>query len=193
MLIVQRMWLCLLLFFFSSRRRHTRLVSDWSSDVCSSDLQRVVRALSVHGRPMRIELLAGVHGDVMAVMKALTTLADKAIVQKQDGPWLAFNIAHDRMRETIYADLDEPQRKLLHRTIGEKLEATSSGLGEEQKQLDELARHFRGAGLEEKALDYALRAGRRAVASYANDTAVEHLLYVNELNERRGAQEIEVL
>src|SRR5262249_59431284 len=28
----------LCLFFFSSRRRHTRLVSDWSSDVCSSDL-----------------------------------------------------------------------------------------------------------------------------------------------------------
>src|SRR5438093_6465566 len=27
-------------FFFSSRRRHTRLVSDWSSDVCSSDLPR---------------------------------------------------------------------------------------------------------------------------------------------------------
>src|SRR4051812_49949495 len=27
-----------LLFFFSSRRRHTRLTCDWSSDVCSSDL-----------------------------------------------------------------------------------------------------------------------------------------------------------
>src|SRR5262249_60075611 len=25
---------------FSSRRRHTRLVSDWSSDVCSSDLKQ---------------------------------------------------------------------------------------------------------------------------------------------------------
>ena len=25
-------------FFFSSRRRHTRYTSDWSSDVCSSDL-----------------------------------------------------------------------------------------------------------------------------------------------------------
>src|SRR5947199_302703 len=24
-------------FFFSSRRRHTRCLSDWSSDVCSSD------------------------------------------------------------------------------------------------------------------------------------------------------------
>src|SRR5256886_12551875 len=30
-------WL-LYLFFFSSRRRHTRFDCDWSSDVCSSDL-----------------------------------------------------------------------------------------------------------------------------------------------------------
>src|SRR2546426_5973043 len=28
-----------LVFFFSSRRRHTRLQGDWSSDVCSSDLE----------------------------------------------------------------------------------------------------------------------------------------------------------
>src|SRR5437764_11873875 len=27
-----------LFFFFSSRRRHTRYIGDWSSDVCSSDL-----------------------------------------------------------------------------------------------------------------------------------------------------------
>src|SRR6266542_5400500 len=29
---------CLVFFFFSSRRRHTRCYRDWSSDVCSSDL-----------------------------------------------------------------------------------------------------------------------------------------------------------
>src|SRR5690242_21926885 len=28
------------MFFFSSRRRHTRLTCDWSSDVCSSDLEQ---------------------------------------------------------------------------------------------------------------------------------------------------------
>src|SRR5256885_2448527 len=28
--------------FFSSRRRHTRLQGDWSSDVCSSDLEMAV-------------------------------------------------------------------------------------------------------------------------------------------------------
>src|SRR5256885_11511621 len=30
---------CDYVFFFSSRRRHTRLQGDWSSDVCSSDLR----------------------------------------------------------------------------------------------------------------------------------------------------------
>src|SRR5262249_58195025 len=45
-------------FFFSSRRRHTRLVSDWSSDVCSSDLGVVKRGPpTAHhaacGRPRR--------------------------------------------------------------------------------------------------------------------------------------------
>src|SRR6266571_1803015 len=29
-------------FFFSSRRRHTRLTCDWSSDVCSSDLDGIL-------------------------------------------------------------------------------------------------------------------------------------------------------
>src|SRR5205814_7173068 len=32
------------IFFFSSRRRHTRCLSDWSSDVCSSDLDGIVGA-----------------------------------------------------------------------------------------------------------------------------------------------------
>src|SRR3712207_2901649 len=35
----------LLLFFFSSRRRHTRYWRDWSSDVCSSDLLPSARSL----------------------------------------------------------------------------------------------------------------------------------------------------
>src|SRR5256886_9014166 len=36
---ISSMYMCI--FFFSSRRRHTRFDCDWSSDVCSSDLKRV--------------------------------------------------------------------------------------------------------------------------------------------------------
>src|SRR3712207_7541071 len=34
------------IFFFSSRRRHTRYWRDWSSDLCSSDLQGLAALLA---------------------------------------------------------------------------------------------------------------------------------------------------
>src|SRR5690606_40890490 len=37
----------LCLFFFSSRRRHTRFSRDWSSDVCSSDLSFLGRCFEI--------------------------------------------------------------------------------------------------------------------------------------------------
>src|SRR5690606_5115045 len=36
---------CVFVFFFSSRRRHTRFSRDWSSDVCSSDLRAIFTGL----------------------------------------------------------------------------------------------------------------------------------------------------
>src|SRR5438034_7487321 len=36
------------MFFFSSRRRHTRSLCDWSSDVCSSDLIGGLEVREVH-------------------------------------------------------------------------------------------------------------------------------------------------
>src|SRR2546422_4516164 len=40
-------------FFFSSRRRHTRCSRDWSSDVCSSDLECSVGHLEASGLSRR--------------------------------------------------------------------------------------------------------------------------------------------
>src|SRR3712207_8461217 len=37
--------------FFSSRRRHTRYWRDWSSDVCSSDLESYIRSALRKGLP----------------------------------------------------------------------------------------------------------------------------------------------
>src|SRR5699024_11517031 len=42
-------------FFFSSRRRHTRSKRDWSSDVCSSDLEDLQSSLAADGYEMQIE------------------------------------------------------------------------------------------------------------------------------------------
>src|SRR5690606_40719135 len=39
-------------FFFSSRRRHTRFSRDWSSDVCSSDLDWVSKGKEIYTIPL---------------------------------------------------------------------------------------------------------------------------------------------
>src|SRR5260370_30905929 len=53
-----QLWRCVVaVFFFSSRRRHTRFKCDWSSDVCSSDLALLVMAgaaASSLGRPLAL-------------------------------------------------------------------------------------------------------------------------------------------
>src|SRR5947199_7501776 len=51
-------------FFFSSRRRHTRCLSDWSSDVCSSDLALAVK-LTMHVD--RARSLAAAGGDASEI------------------------------------------------------------------------------------------------------------------------------
>src|SRR5256885_12194621 len=51
-------------FFFSSRRRHTRLQGDWSSDVCSSDLVAMsrLRALAFYIAFFGVTALLGAAG-----------------------------------------------------------------------------------------------------------------------------------
>src|SRR5947207_15113263 len=44
----------MLYFFFSSRRRHTRSLCDWSSDVCSSDLRGERPAVRREGEPVNL-------------------------------------------------------------------------------------------------------------------------------------------
>src|SRR2546429_6549240 len=55
----------LFLFFFSSRRRHTRCRRDWSSDVCSSDLACLVRETLAGASPL---------ADAMFALQALGTV-----------------------------------------------------------------------------------------------------------------------
>src|SRR5690625_5479331 len=56
--------MCCLFFFFSSRRRHTRWPRDWSSDVCSSDLEPRVELARFETRMERDQhLLAQAYPD----------------------------------------------------------------------------------------------------------------------------------
>src|SRR5699024_12208039 len=83
-----------IVFFFSSRRRHTRSKRDWSSDVCSSDLVLLRADLAdlvahVHGQAER----AGI-GD-LAVAAASGVLADRLAREIIGGELLEHKIIHE--------------------------------------------------------------------------------------------------
>src|SRR5437870_13866326 len=65
----------MLFFFFSSRRRHTRWPRDWSSDVCSSDLIRILvvaELVAAHerAREPHLDLAQEVRGDALEIGRA---------------------------------------------------------------------------------------------------------------------------
>src|SRR3712207_8270313 len=64
-------------FFFSSRRRHTRYWRDWSSDVCSSDLDDVVVGADVEPLDaVRDSVARGEHEHRHAVAGSAQAAAD---------------------------------------------------------------------------------------------------------------------
>src|SRR5216683_4668989 len=63
---------CIMFFFFSSRRRHTRSDRDWSSDVCSSDLG------AINGVTPSLTVVVWI-GVVTGLMAALIAVAQSDI------------------------------------------------------------------------------------------------------------------
>src|SRR5262245_63047985 len=69
-------------FFFSSRRRHTRCLSDWSSDVCSSDLE-----LPVRGGDLDAELVGDLHHVLAAAPQGGRRALERvATIEQQRAP-----------------------------------------------------------------------------------------------------------
>src|SRR5690606_39379216 len=70
-------------FFFSSRRRHTRFSRDWSSDVCSSDLQVFQSAATLRRKLETCELERKTYAE--AAQKASQTVGQmqEQLVQSQ--------------------------------------------------------------------------------------------------------------
>src|SRR5438445_10800047 len=73
------------LFFFSSRRRHTRYWRDWSSDVCSSDLKNFALQLNTGKTSVPVAV-----GD--ALMKAKFLRSEERRVGKEcRSRWLPYH------------------------------------------------------------------------------------------------------
>src|SRR5262245_63970527 len=94
--------LCCCCFFFSSRRRHTRCLSDWSSDVCSSDLEVEPLTPRQHGTELFEEPRHGWEEQFEMRERHLGRLGDERLQQRgQRGGVLLRQIGRASCRERV--------------------------------------------------------------------------------------------
>ena len=130
----------------------------------------VLDLMSVHGQPIASDLLHAASGfDLQALHAHLNELHRRQMVQPVAGEVARYALLHDRMRETLYADLGDDGRRTRHLQIAEAIERRSDA----DAYVYELAHHFWHARDTERAFVHCLQAGERAERGYANDRAAE--------------------
>ena len=106
----------------------------------------------------------------MTLMSHLSTLESAGLIRLvQLEPELEYLFRHSLVQDAVYASLLETDQRRLHLAVGEAVESLYP------ERLDEyaamLARHFERAGQDRHALEYFIRAGDAALATYANQEA----------------------
>src|SRR3712207_7457252 len=104
------------LFFFSSRRRHTRYWRDWSSDVCSSDLTYLAEVTAAVTDQLKA---AGIQAVVTGRPKHYYSIYQKMIVRGRD-----FTDIWDRSEE--HTSELQSRQYLVCRLLLEKKNTTTS-------------------------------------------------------------------
>jgi DNA-binding SARP family transcriptional activator len=103
------------------------------------------------------------------VFDALDELLDRSLVRESPQHRGDFAFSHQLVHAAVYAAIDEPARRGLHRRIGRTLQT----LFNDRPSLDAtIARHYDAAGLTEDAIARYLSSARYALAVFAADDAI---------------------
>jgi hypothetical protein len=136
---------------------------------------QALTAAAVIGPEFDLEALARVIGEERTTLLAhLGAAADAGLVEDLPATLGRYRFAHALMRETLYEDLTVQDRVVLHTAAGEAI-AELHGTGADAP-LSELAHHFlqaAPAGDADRAADFAVRAGARALEHMAYEQAIQ--------------------
>ncbi len=157
------------------------------------DSHRILAAASVEGDEFTVQVLAGVLG--MAEEELLQLLSHSLrmhhrLVQELgaavvgDRRLFRYRFVHSLFRQYLYHSLGDGERVMLHRKTAGMLEELYEGRTEEIAFT--LAYHYAGDPVRER--HYAMLAGERAAAQFANQEALRYLNRALELTPRADAE-----
>ena len=143
-------------------------------DALGDTAATLLRTAAVVGREFDLHVLAGVSGlPAGAVLDALEAAISASLLVERPSEEGGFAFVHSLIRQTLYEEMSQTRRSVLHEEIARVLERLPSA--ERDSRLGELVHHWSTsvqASREDKVVDYARLAGRRALDSLAPDAAV---------------------
>jgi DNA-binding CsgD family transcriptional regulator len=154
--------------------------------------QRVDRLSAAAKQALTVAVVAGrrfdfavlqqaLHCDEAQLLLLIKELIAAQLVVEESADQFAFR--HALIHQAISSTLLARERRALHRTIAEALEALYATPSQREAHLADLAYHCYAAGAWTQALEYQQRAGERALALYAPSAAIEHLTHALEAAE----------
>ena len=128
----------------------------------------LLQLAAVAGRELDLHLLATLSSE-RDLTDWLGVCQEAAVLEVQENQW---RFSHDKLRETLLADLTVETRPALHRRVAETLEQLYP---DDPTQAVRLAGHWQIAGDTAKERHYAFQAGQQAAAQFANEDALFYL------------------
>jgi ABC-type oligopeptide transport system substrate-binding subunit/DNA-binding SARP family transcriptional activator/tetratricopeptide (TPR) repeat protein len=157
------------------------------------ELRDLLLAASVEGEQFTVQVLERMQGTAeRVILRQLSRELEKRhrLVQELGEVYVGgqrlvrFRFVHALIQQYMYRQLGAAECAAFHQEIAETLEM----LYKEDTAIVAvpLARHYRKAGVREKAVEYLLQAGDQARSLYAHQEAVDHyqqaLAYLKEMN-----------
>ncbi|MEJ2556632.1 MAG: AAA family ATPase, partial [Anaerolineae bacterium] len=157
------------------------------------ELQDLLLAASVEGEQFTVQVLAQVQGTAeRVILQQLSRELEKRhrLVQELGETSVGgrrlvrFRFVHSLIQQYLYRRLGAAERAAFHQEIAETLEMLYKE--DIASVAAPLARHYRKAGIIEKAVEYLLQAGDQARSLYAHQEAIDHyqqaLTYLKEMD-----------
>ncbi len=140
--------------------------------------RRLLTHAAVLGKEFDFSKLTSVAGESEErVTESLDRLVQDGVVREKGGE--VYEFVTEAVRATLYSELIETRRRLLHRRVGRALEARGDASD------SELARHFYLGRDDAKSVEYNWKAAQSAERAYAFETALSHLARALECERRR--------
>jgi len=152
------------------------------------DCQNVLTLASFIGNDFNFEALCGVtsleENKLLEVLERMlkTGLIKERLIRGEE----VYSFTDIIIRDVVHEEVSLLRHKKLHGVVGSALEKAYAKRIDEH--LGELAYHFLEGGDEDKALDYFLKAGEKAVKVYANGEATSYFQHALKLLEEKEGE-----